>query len=99
MDLIYTAYAPEYGMTFIMKDVGCNHELESTECIGWYYGAPDPEATEKFAGKLKAEYDPLDLEEYLWDELSASTATGAETKTKWWTKFVRTVKAKIHASR
>ena len=99
MDLIYTAYAPEYGMTFIMKDVGYNHELESTECIGWYYGAPDPEATEKFAGKLKAEYDPLDLEEHLWDELSASTATGTEIKTKWWTKFVRTVKEKIHASR
>ena len=99
MDLIYTAYAPEYGMTFIMKDVGYNHELESTECIGWYYGAPDDEATEKFAGKLKAEYDPLDLEEYLWDELYASTAVGTETTEKWWTKFVRAVRERKRALR
>ena len=54
---VYCAYAPEFDMTFIMKDIGHNlPRLISTEVIGWYYGRPDDEATQKFTGKLKAEY-------------------------------------------
>ena len=54
---IYTAYAQNNDMTFIMKDV-CDDtgEVVSTECVGWYWGTPNDASTEEFSGKLKAKY-------------------------------------------
>lgn len=53
---IYTTYAPTTDMTFIMCDTFDGEELVSTECVGWYHGAPFDKATNEFRGKLKAEY-------------------------------------------
>ncbi len=54
---IVTAYAPDADMTFIMQDVyDAFDELISTECVGWYWGAPSEAETAQFIGKLKAEY-------------------------------------------
>ena len=57
---IYAVYANTWDMTFIMRDINDGEELKSTECVGWYYGEPNEEATEKFIGKLKAEYSEED---------------------------------------
>lgn len=54
--VIYTAYAPEADITFIMMDTYDGDDLKTTECVGWYHGAPDERATAEFCGKLKAEY-------------------------------------------
>lgn len=59
---IYTTYAPDTDITFIMKDIIDVFGIEgldgfvSTECVGWYYGTEDAEATEAAIGKLKAEF-------------------------------------------
>lgn len=53
---LYTAYAPNCDMTFIMRDVYDGETPKSTEVVGWYYGEPNDEATECFIGKLKAKY-------------------------------------------
>jgi len=53
---IYTTYAPETDMTFIMKDIAEENILVSTECIGWYHGQPEEALTTVYAGSLKAEY-------------------------------------------
>ena len=54
---LYTAYAPANDMTFIMVDTFDEDGAPmATECIGWYFGEPNEEATNAFAGQLKAEY-------------------------------------------
>lgn len=53
---IYTAYAQNNDITFILCDTCDNGEVISTELIGWYYGEPDDHATKLFSGKLKATY-------------------------------------------
>ena len=54
---IYTAYAPNNDITFIMRDTyHFNGELESTAVIGWYYGEPVEENTRQFIGDLVAYY-------------------------------------------
>ena len=54
---IFTAYAAETDMTFIMMDkMDSDGEVKSTEVLGWYYGEPNEENTKEFIGKLKAEY-------------------------------------------
>lgn len=53
---IYTVYASNDDMTFIMKDTFDGEEIKSTEVIGWYYGEPNDEETKYFSGKLKGEY-------------------------------------------
>ena len=54
---IYTVYAPDGDMTFIMEDTFSTDRVPvSTECLGWYHGEPDDTATATFKGKLKAEY-------------------------------------------
>ena len=61
-ETIYTVYSQESDMTFIMKDTEAFnyelgvYELASTEVIGFYFGEPDEETTEKYIGKLKAEF-------------------------------------------
>ena len=52
----YTVYADHHDMTFIMEDTYVGNEVASTECVGWYWGEPNEEATQTFIGKLKAEY-------------------------------------------
>lgn len=54
---IYTAYAPNTDMTFIMQDTYEGDEIKATECIGWYHGEPDDKSTKTFIGKLKATFD------------------------------------------
>lgn len=61
---IRTAYAEKEDMTFIIRE-SCRKSLaygmeeivgESTEVIGFYWGEPNEESTEKYIGKLKAGY-------------------------------------------
>lgn len=55
---IYTAYAPDADITFIMRDTFnlVGDDLESTAVIGFYYGKPDEETTNEFIGKTIAYY-------------------------------------------
>lgn len=53
---IYTAYASNSDMTFIMCDTYEGENIKSTEVVGWYYGEPEDEATVAFTGKTKACY-------------------------------------------
>ena len=53
---IYTTYAPNTDITFIMCDTFEGTEIKSTEVVGWYYGEPDNDSTNAFVGKLKAEF-------------------------------------------
>lgn len=54
---LYTAYAPANDMTFIMVDTFDESGTPiATECIGWYCGEPNEDATREFCGSLKAEY-------------------------------------------
>lgn len=59
---IYTTYAPDTDITFIMKDTyeytrdKTNTFLASTEVIGFYFGEPDESNTAEYTGKLKAEF-------------------------------------------
>lgn len=57
--IIYTTYAPDTDMTFILQDImeEVDGDIQSTECVGFYFGEPDDEATKEFIGKLKAEYE------------------------------------------
>lgn len=57
MKEIYTAFAPHNDITFIMEDTyDESGEIVTTECVGWYYGEPNDEATQTFIGKVKATY-------------------------------------------
>ena len=51
MNHLITTYAPETDMTFILEDDDAH-----TKVVGWYYGQPNPWATELFVGKLEAIY-------------------------------------------
>lgn len=53
---VYTVYAKQNDMTFIMEDTYYYSEVITTECVGWYWGEPTDEATQEFYGKLKAEH-------------------------------------------
>lgn len=53
---IFTAYAPEADITFIMCDTYNGDEVKTTECIGWHYGEPGVNRMEDFFNDLKAEY-------------------------------------------
>lgn len=55
---IYTAYAPDADITFIMRDTFnlVGDELESTAVVGFYYGEPDEQTTREFIGKTTAYY-------------------------------------------
>lgn len=52
LKMIYTVYSAEGDMTFIMRD-----DEKSIECVGWYFGEPDADATHDYIGSLKAEID------------------------------------------
>ena len=56
MKEIYTVYAKNDDMTFIMCDTTEDGEISSTEVVGWYWGEPNDEATAHFVGKVKAIY-------------------------------------------
>lgn len=55
---IYEAYSSTVDITFIMQDTieETTGKCISTEVIGFYYGVPDSKCTEKYKGKLKAEF-------------------------------------------
>ncbi len=53
--MIYTVYAKEDDMTFIMKDT-INGDVERLKCVGMYFGSPDEDLTNKYIGKLTAEF-------------------------------------------
>ena len=51
---IYTTYASDTDITFIMEDTWSGEDIVSTEVKGFYYGEPNEEATKQFYGGLKA---------------------------------------------
>ena len=53
---IYTTYAPDTDITFILEDVWNGEELVSTEVKGFYFGEPNDDDTQNFYGGLKAEF-------------------------------------------
>ena len=55
---VYGCYSSEADATFIMSDIieKKTNRCISTEVTGFYYGEPDFEYTEKYNGKLKAEF-------------------------------------------
>lgn len=55
---IFTVYSKEADITTIFKDTTrcSNGSMVSTEVIGFYFGAPNEEDTERFTGSLKATY-------------------------------------------
>jgi hypothetical protein len=57
---IYTTYAPDTDITFIMQDTTLNGETATTRVVGFYHGEPNDAATERFYGKLMADYGPVD---------------------------------------
>ena len=56
---LFSVYAPNHDMTFIMEETTDRGELISTECVGFYYGEPTQEDTQYFKGKLKATFEWL----------------------------------------
>ena len=53
---IITTYAPDTDITFILIETYQNEDPISTEVVGFYYGQPNEEDTERYIGNLKAEY-------------------------------------------
>jgi hypothetical protein len=54
-------YCEKDDMTFIMQDsYDENGNLYKQQCVGWYYGAPDPELTKTYTCDLVAEYTSAD---------------------------------------
>lgn len=49
-------YSEEADMTFIVCDEWEGEELIATEVVGFYYGVPSTEATNRFIGDLRADY-------------------------------------------
>ena len=56
--VVYGCYSSEADATFIMSDIieKKTNRCISTEVTGFYYGEPEFEYTEKYNGKLKAEF-------------------------------------------
>lgn len=53
--MTYEVYAEADDMTFIMEDKDGTVEVK-----GFYFGSPDAEATKKYYGSLKAEFEMED---------------------------------------
>lgn len=56
--VVYGCYSAEADATFIMSDIieKATNLCISTEVTGFYFGEPEFEYTEKYNGKLKAEF-------------------------------------------
>ena len=56
--VVYGCYSSEADATFIMADIieKKTNRCVSTEVIGFYYGEPDFEYTEKYQNTRKAEF-------------------------------------------
>ena len=51
-------YSNEADITFLMKRTyTLKGNLISEELVGWYHGEPNKEISERYVGKLKAEYE------------------------------------------
>jgi hypothetical protein len=56
---VYGVYAPEHDLTFVMEEKFTDSgEPYTLEVKGFYYGAPDDEATKIFYGDLIARFAP-----------------------------------------
>jgi len=53
--MIYTVYAKEDDITFIMEDTDNTISVK-----GFYFGEPDEKATKEFTGKLTAHIEKLE---------------------------------------
>lgn len=53
---VYTVYAKDSDITFIMEDTFEEDKCVSTEVKGFYWGEPDDRFTEEYNGETKAEY-------------------------------------------
>lgn len=54
---IRTVYSASEDITFILKETtNKDGDPVSTELVGFYYGTPNEDDTEKYIGALKAEY-------------------------------------------
>lgn len=60
--VVYTVYAKEDDLTFIMEDTYKDDAIISTEVKGFYYGEPKDKHTKEYYGELKA-----DLSAELWE--------------------------------
>lgn len=54
---IYTVYAQDEDMTYIMEETYRTGKLHSLEVVGFYHGMPTQENTELYRGKTKALYN------------------------------------------
>lgn len=54
--MIYTVYSRESDMTFIIKETKEENKT-LISVVGFYFGAPNEEATENFTGSLTAVID------------------------------------------
>ena len=54
---IESYYSREADITFIMKETSNEEGPVSTEVVGFYFGEPDEESTQRYIGNLKAEFD------------------------------------------
>ena len=54
---IYTTYAPDTDITFIMKETEVNRTTKTVEVIGFYYGEPDGVNTKQYINNLKATFE------------------------------------------
>lgn len=55
-EVIYTTYAPDTDITFIMKEI-TNNNIITVEVIGFYYGEEDQVNTELYINNLKATFN------------------------------------------
>ena len=54
MTRIYTAYAPDQNITFVMEEKKLEHSTIVSVC-GFYYGKPSDEGTKTYRNDLSAE--------------------------------------------
>lgn len=52
---VYTTYAPDTDITFIMADMRVDDDLD-TEVIGFYHGTGDANSLDAYIGKLSAHH-------------------------------------------
>lgn len=55
--LFSEVYAETADITYIMEETRVGGEPKATECVGWYYGKPNPEDTMKYSNRtMRATY-------------------------------------------
>jgi len=54
--VVYTVYAKEDDLTFIMEDTYKDDVVISKEVKGFYFGEPQEEFTKDYYGEIKADF-------------------------------------------